>query len=127
MARAVYDFQSLNKKTAIGKMREAMSKEITQFDDAMFETRLDALVKARVEQIANAGRYEHKTSRKAFCAGHYERGLTAKVGKLELKVDDATLAKRRETWVCPPPNVTKGYLARYAKLVSSANKGAVVE
>ena len=48
-------------------------------------------------------------------------------GKLELKVDDATLAKRRETWVCPPPNVTKGYLARYAKLVSSANKGAVVE
>ena len=48
-------------------------------------------------------------------------------GKLELKVDDATLAKRREAWVCPPPNVTKGYLARYAKLVSSANKGAVVE
>ena len=48
-------------------------------------------------------------------------------GKLELKVDDATLAKRREAWVCPPPNVTKGYLARYAKLVSSANKGAIVE
>ena len=48
-------------------------------------------------------------------------------GKLELKVDDATLAKRREAWVCPPKNVTKGYLARYAKLVSSANKGAVVE
>ena len=48
-------------------------------------------------------------------------------GKLELKVDDATLAARREKWVCPPPNVTKGYLARYAKLVSSANKGAIVE
>ena len=48
-------------------------------------------------------------------------------GKLELKVDEATLAKRREAGVCPPPNVTKGYLARYAKLVSSANKGAVVE
>ena len=52
---------------------------------------------------------------------------TSQSGKLELKVDDATLAKRREAWVCPPPNVTKGYLARYAKLVSSANKGAVVE
>ena len=48
-------------------------------------------------------------------------------GKLELKVDEATLAKRREKWVCPPPNVTKGYLSRYAKLVSSANKGAIVE
>ena len=48
-------------------------------------------------------------------------------GKLELKVDEATLAKRREAWVCPPPNVTTGYLSRYAKLVSSANKGAIVE
>ena len=42
-------------------------------------------------------------------------------------MDEETLAKSREAWVCPPPNVTKGYLARYAKLVSSANKGAVVE
>lgn len=48
-------------------------------------------------------------------------------GKLELNVDAATLAKRKAGWVCPPPNVTKGYLARYAKLVSSANKGAIVE
>jgi len=48
-------------------------------------------------------------------------------GKLELKVDEETLRARREKWVCPPPNVTKGYLARYAKLVSSANKGAIVE
>ena len=48
-------------------------------------------------------------------------------GKLELKVDDAVLAERRAKWVCPPPNVTRGYLARYAKLVSSANKGAIVE
>ena len=48
-------------------------------------------------------------------------------GKLELKVDEQTLAERRAKWVCPPPNVTKGYLARYAKLVSSANRGAVLE
>ena len=48
-------------------------------------------------------------------------------GKLELLVSDEELQKRREKWVCPPPNVTKGYLARYAKLVSSANKGAIVE
>ncbi len=48
-------------------------------------------------------------------------------GRLELKVDEATLNARREKWVCPPPNVTGGYLARYAKLVSSANRGAIVE
>ena len=48
-------------------------------------------------------------------------------GKLELKVSDEVLAERKAKWVCPPPNVTKGYLARYAKLVSSANKGAIFE
>ena len=48
-------------------------------------------------------------------------------GKLELKVSDEVLAERKAKWVCPPPNVTKGYLSRYAKLVSSANKGAIVE
>lgn len=98
MARAVYDFQSPNRKTAIGKSREAVSREIMQFDDATFETRLDALVKARVErivnamldaeadEIANAARYERSGGRKAYRAGHYERSLTAKAGRLELKV-----------------------------------------
>ena len=31
-----------------------MSKEIIQFDDAMFETKLDAMVRNKVEQIVNA-------------------------------------------------------------------------
>ncbi len=44
---------------------------------------------------------------------------------IELEVDDATLAKRRAAWVKPEPKVTKGYLARYAKLVTSANTGAI--
>ena len=54
MARAVDDFQSLNKKTAIGKRREAMSKEIIQFDQAMFESKLDRMVREKVERIVNA-------------------------------------------------------------------------
>ena len=48
-------------------------------------------------------------------------------GKLELEVEEKTIAARRAKWVCPPPNVTKGYLARYAKLVSSANEGAILK
>ena len=44
-----------------------------------------------------------------------------------LKVSDEELAKRRAAWVCPPPKVTTGYLARYAKLVSSADKGAILD
>ena len=46
---------------------------------------------------------------------------------IQLLVDEETLAKRREHWVCPPPKVTTGYLARYAKYVASAAKGAILE
>ncbi len=47
--------------------------------------------------------------------------------KIELVVDQADLAARKAAWVCPEPKVKTGYLARYAKLVSSAAKGAVLE
>ncbi|MBE6348507.1 MAG: dihydroxy-acid dehydratase, partial [Spirochaetaceae bacterium] len=47
--------------------------------------------------------------------------------KITLEVSDEELAKRREKWVCPEPKVTTGYLARYAKLVSSADKGAILQ
>lgn len=46
--------------------------------------------------------------------------------RLELKVDDAELARRKAAWTRPAPKVTTGYLARYAKLVTSANTGAVL-
>lgn len=46
-------------------------------------------------------------------------------GKLELLVDDETLSKRREVLEIVEPKVKEGYLARYAKLVTSASKGAI--
>ncbi len=46
---------------------------------------------------------------------------------ITLLVDDAELAKRRAAWVCPEPKIKTGYLARYAKLVSSADKGAILD
>ncbi len=46
--------------------------------------------------------------------------------ELTLNVDEAELAVRRERWSAPQPKVTEGVLARYAKLVSSADKGAVL-
>jgi len=46
---------------------------------------------------------------------------------IELKVDAETLASRKAKWVCPTPRVTTGYLSRYAKLVTSAARGAVLE
>lgn len=46
---------------------------------------------------------------------------------VEVLVDDETLAERRAKLVCPAPNITKGYLARYAKLVGPVSGGAVLE
>ena len=46
---------------------------------------------------------------------------------ISLKVDEETLAARRAAWVCPEPRIKTGYLARYAKLVTSASRGAVLE
>ena len=46
--------------------------------------------------------------------------------KLELNVSDEEIARRRAAWVCPEPKVKHGYLARYAKMVSSADKGAIL-
>ncbi|MPM50179.1 Dihydroxy-acid dehydratase [bioreactor metagenome] len=47
-------------------------------------------------------------------------------GKLTLEVPDHVLEQRRASWRLPEPNVKKGYLARYARMVSSAAEGAVV-
>ncbi len=47
--------------------------------------------------------------------------------KIELKVSEEELQRRRSAWVCPEPKIKTGYLARYAKLVSSADKGAILQ
>jgi dihydroxy-acid dehydratase len=45
--------------------------------------------------------------------------------RLDLLVDDDELARRRAVWQPLPPRYTKGVLAKYAKLVQSAARGAV--
>ena len=47
--------------------------------------------------------------------------------KVDLLVDDDELARRIIAWKPPQPKVRQGYLRRYAKLVQSASKGAVLE
>jgi len=45
---------------------------------------------------------------------------------LHWKVDKKEQARRRARWSAPPPKITRGYLARYASLVTSAHTGAVL-
>ena len=47
--------------------------------------------------------------------------------KLELDVSDEELAKRKAAWTPREPKVTTGYLARYASMVTSGNRGAILE
>ena len=46
---------------------------------------------------------------------------------INIKVSDETLAERRAKYVAPEPNIKTGWLARYAKLVSSADRGAIMK
>jgi dihydroxy-acid dehydratase len=46
---------------------------------------------------------------------------------LNLQVTDEELELRRRNWKPPEPRITEGYLARYARQVSSASKGAIVK
>ncbi len=45
---------------------------------------------------------------------------------IQLCVSEEELAERRKTWVCPPPRIQSGYLKRYARSVSSADRGAIL-
>lgn len=47
--------------------------------------------------------------------------------KLELNVSDEVLAERRANWQKPEPKIKHGYLARYARMTTSASTGAVVK
>ena len=46
---------------------------------------------------------------------------------INVKVSDEEMAKRKEKWQPREPKVTTGYLARYASMVTSGNKGATLE
>ena len=47
--------------------------------------------------------------------------------KINVKVSDEELAKRKENWIPKEPKVKTGYLARYASMVTSADRGAILE
>ena len=95
----MYDFHLPKLKTAIGSQEtEPRHSNIIQIDQNLLETRLDRLITEKMAQILNAmldaeaneitgaARYECNGERKAYRAGHYKRSLTAKAGRLEVKV-----------------------------------------
>jgi dihydroxy-acid dehydratase len=51
--------------------------------------------------------------------------INLKTRKIDMKVSPAEIANRKKIWKAPKPKYTRGVLAKYAKLVSSASTGAV--
>jgi dihydroxy-acid dehydratase len=47
--------------------------------------------------------------------------------RLTVRLSDAELASRKQAWAPPPPRYTKGYLAKYASMATSADTGAVLK
>jgi dihydroxy-acid dehydratase len=53
--------------------------------------------------------------------------IDARQQLIQLNVEDAEIARRRAEWRAPPPRYTRGVLAKFAALTSSASKGAVTD
>jgi dihydroxy-acid dehydratase len=48
-------------------------------------------------------------------------------GTINVEISDEEMQSRRNAWVKPEPKIKTGYLSRYAKLVTSANTGAILQ
>jgi dihydroxy-acid dehydratase len=92
--------------------------------------------------LVTDGRFSGGTH--GFCVGHVApeatRGgpialvadgdrivIDAVARTIDLEVDEATLVRRREGWKLPTPRYPTGALAKYARLVTGAERGAVTE
>jgi dihydroxy-acid dehydratase len=70
----------------------------------------------------------------AFCGGTIgilEEGdvivIDAVNNRIDVKISDEEIARRKAAWVQPAPRYTRGVLAKFAKLVSTASEGAVTD
>ena len=59
------------------------------------EETLNALLDAEADRLCNAQRYERSDARRDTRAGHYERGLQTKAGKVQLRVPKLRLRRSR--------------------------------
>jgi dihydroxy-acid dehydratase len=61
-----------------------------------------------------------------LCDGD-EITIDAVNNRIDVKLSESEIAARKAAWVQPKPRYTRGVLAKYAKLVSTASEGAVTD
>jgi len=102
-------------------MGKGLGKEVALITDGRFSGGSHGFVVGHITPEAATG----------GLIGLVENGDTitidAEADEIRLEVSDEVIAERRRNWRQPPPAATRGTLAKYAKLVSSASEGAVTD
>jgi dihydroxy-acid dehydratase len=102
-------------------MGKGLGKEVALITDGRFSGGTHGFVVGHISPEAYTG------GALAIVADGDQITINAETNQLTLHVSEAEIAKRFESWQQPKPRYTRGVLAKYAKLVSSASKGAVTD
>ena len=84
---------------------------------------------SETEDSVNAGQSAEGYNILLYSDGKLEKTYVINIPelKLEIKVSDEEMQARKAKWQPREPKVTTGYLARYAAMVTSGNRGAILE
>ena len=94
----------------------------TAIRDYLFDYLLAEELRPKHLVVVDAVEFEGRAAGELFTIDPFD--IPAK--KIALEVSEAEIKKRLSKWSPPEPKISRGYLARYAKMVSSADSGAVV-
>ncbi|MEQ1622927.1 MAG: dihydroxy-acid dehydratase [Methylococcales bacterium] len=102
-------------------MGKGLGKEVALITDGRFSGGTHGFVVGHISPEAHIG------GALAIVQNGDKITIDAETKQLTLHVDENEIASRFEKWQQPAPRYTRGVLAKYAKLVSSASKGAVTD
>lgn len=102
-------------------MGKGLGKEVALITDGRFSGGTHGFVVGHITPEAYTG------GALAIVQNGDEITIDAETRQLALHVNEHEIARRFEKWKQPAPRYTRGVLAKYAKLVSSASKGAVTD
>lgn len=102
-------------------MGKGLGKEVALITDGRFSGGTHGFVVGHITPEAHVG------GALAIVQDGDEITIDAETKQLTLHVNEHEIARRLEKWQQPAPRYTRGVLAKYAKLVSSASKGAVTD
>jgi dihydroxy-acid dehydratase len=102
-------------------MGKGLGKEVALITDGRFSGGTHGFVVGHITPEAYVG------GALAIVENGDQITIDADCKQLTLHVDETEIARRKQAWQQPAPRYTRGVLAKYAKLVSSASQGAVTD